>query len=185
MRFLIPMLPFVALATGLAVARMAERLPSAWRTRALAAAVLVGVAATLGVQAEWIGRARAAVPRYARFGPSLEAIAPPGLVYLNESLPADARILFLNTNHGFFCEREYLADSFFEASQIAAWLGPARNAREIRELLDARAITHLLYDARDWGIEYPAALASLLRDDTQVKLLMQSGNGRIRLFALR
>ena len=34
--------------------------------------------------------------------------------------PADAKLMLLNTNHGFFCHRDFVADSFFEASQINA-----------------------------------------------------------------
>ena len=31
----------------------------------------------------------------------------------------------IDTNQGFYCSREYLADSFFEASQIVHWLQSA------------------------------------------------------------
>jgi hypothetical protein len=94
-------------------------------------------------------------------------------------------MLLLNTNQGFFIEREYLADSFFEASQIADWLRPASTVGEVRQRLESRGITHVLIEHRNWGIRYPDALLALLRDPAQVEQRYRSRNGRFTLLELR
>ena len=105
--------------------------------------------------------------------------------FINRNLPDDARILFLNTNQGFFCNREYLADSFFEASQIGSWLRRAGGVPELRTMLLERGVTHLLFDDRNWEIDYGTALMPLLRDPRRVELLYRSSDGRMGLFRLR
>ena len=51
---------------------------------------------------------------------------------IDADVPADGRLLFINTNHGFFCHRDFIADSFFEASQINALFAPGREGRRDR-----------------------------------------------------
>ncbi|MEE8526786.1 MAG: hypothetical protein V3T72_22865, partial [Thermoanaerobaculia bacterium] len=101
-----------------------------------------------------------------------------------QELPAGARLLLLNTGQGFFCEREYIADSFFEASQIADWLGPADSVEVLRELLTEEGVTHLLVEHREWGIAYPAALFEMLRNPSQVDVIYRSPEGRYSVVAL-
>ncbi len=186
-RFLLPILPLLALAASLAFSRAVGRLAPA-RTRS---ALHWGAIALAALALAWDGRDRAlrAVSVLAYYaaadGAPGDAGAPPALAFVNRALPPDARLLFLNTNQGFFCERDYLADSFFEASQIAAWLGPAEDVPALRARLRERGITHLLVERRDWGIAYPPALAALLSDPEQVELLYHSPDGRTAVLALR
>jgi hypothetical protein len=187
MRLLIPILPLLSIASAVTVLDLLERLPSARVARAarcglpVAAAV---VAIVLGRGA--FHRGLEMLPLYWSSAPSLQrAVVHPVYAFIDRELPEDARLLLLNTNQGFFIERDYLADSFFEASQIADWLRPASTVGEVRQRLESRGITHVLIEHRSWGIRYPDALLALLRDPAQVEPRYRPRNGRFTLLELR
>jgi hypothetical protein len=89
----------------------------------------------------------------------------------------------LNTNYGFYSERDYIADSFFEASQIADWLGSCASAGDVQARLRGKRITHILYSTREGQLSYPPALWRFLDDSSMVELLAK-GEG-LDLFALK
>lgn len=64
--------------------------------------------------------------------------------YINEKLDKKAKLLFLWENRGFYCEREYLADSFFQASHILKMIRKCGSADALLEELKKRGITHIL-----------------------------------------
>jgi hypothetical protein len=113
----------------------------------------------------------------------MKSAVPAEFAFLNRELPRDARLLFLNTNYGFYSEREYIADSFFEASQIVDWLAPCASAGEIRARLRDKGITHVLYSTREGQLAYPPTLWKFLDDSSMVELLAK-GEG-LALFALK
>jgi hypothetical protein len=94
-------------------------------------------------------------------------------------------VLLLDTNQVYFLEREAIADSFFEASQLADWLADATTPRELAARLAARGVTHLLWDRRrDWRIDWPASLHALLADPRRARSLYRAIDGRVELFEL-
>ncbi len=113
------------------------------------------------------------------FGPS------PVFQYVNRMLPTHSRILFLNTNRGFFCDRDYIADSCFEASQIQEWLGRRACARDIREALHVRRISHVLWAPNIWGIAYSDSFRQFLQDPQYCEAVFKSADAQTVLFALR
>lgn len=167
MRFLVPVLPLLALASaeGLAeaVRRLRRRSGSPWlRPRR------IGVFLAL-VWSAWMawdhGRVlRAGVDHlalYARPGFEMPQEPPrPPVFDAMERLPEDAVVLLLGSNHLLHCPRECLVDSFFEASQIADWLGAARDADAVADLLRRRGVTHVAWAG---PMDYPAPLLDLLR----------------------
>lgn len=187
MRLLIPILPLLSIASAVTILDLLDRLPSARVARAArcgvpVAAALIAIVLSRGA----FQRGMAMLPLYWRGAPSLQrAAVHPVYAFINRELPRDSRLLLLNTNQGFCIEREYLADSFFEASQIADWLRSASTVDEVRQRLESRGITHLLIEHRSWGIRYPDALLALLRDPTQVEQRYRSRNGRFTLLELR
>ena len=187
MRFLIPALPLLAIAGAVAVVELLDRLPKArWRRAGRALAVITSAAFLISTQGRTLAAGYRTLGVYLRAPGDLRASAvPPVFDFLNTDLPPDARLLFLNTNQTFFCDREILADSFFEASQIADWLAPARNVAELRRLLSLRGVTHVLVERRDWGIEYPAALGEMLADPAEAELVYQSEDRRFSVFELQ
>lgn len=184
-RFLIPMLPVLAFGAAAAVAGFVERfsVKRGVDRGLLLAAALALVAGAAGTEIAAGTRTVAALSHLE--GDVRESVVPPYLRFVNEHLPADARILFLNTNQAFFCDREVLADSFFEASQIAAYLGGAGTADEVYERLRRRGVTHVLLDRRQRPrrLELPDALNRMLAERTL--LLYRSEDGRFEVRELR
>lgn len=186
-RFLVPFLPLLSMAAGIGMVELLERLRSP-RERRLALGMVQGMALALTVfyASHSMNAGWRALQRYqAETGNLLATAVPPVDRFIGESLPPGAKLLFLNTNQGFFCPRDYLADSFFEASQIADWLAPAQDVAQLRRLLEERDITHVLLDHRERGIAYPRSLFELLADPEQSSPLWRSPDGRSTLFALR
>jgi hypothetical protein len=179
MRFLIPLLGPLALASAVAIGELMERLPSARARRAALAAVLAGGTllyahtARLPLRSAWQAlRQPPADPRS-----SADRFVA--------TLPPQAKLLVLNTNQGFFLERPYLADSFFEASQIADWLARETRPEGVRARLRERGVTHVLVERRDRGVDWPPALTDLLADRTLLARRFRSADGRFELFELR
>jgi hypothetical protein len=106
--------------------------------------------------------------------------------FISERLPDRARLLLLNTNQGFFIDREYIADSFFEASQINALLLHGEDsALGISRRLRNAGLTHVLLARRDWGIFYPPGLAQFLGDRSLAQQVNRSHDGEYTLFEIR
>jgi len=188
MRLLVPALPLLALAAGVAVAELVARLPQPeWRAALRSGAAVSAAALVFGVLAPTLAAGYRTLPRYlAAEGDLLATAVHPVFVFVDQELPPDARLLFLNTNQGYFCRRDYLADSFFEASQIAHWLAPAGDdVDHLRDRLAGRGVTHLLVDRRNLGIPYPPSLPRLLADPSLARPLYRSPDGRFDVVELR
>jgi hypothetical protein len=183
-RFLIPVLPLLAMAAGVALVEGASQLRADRLRAAALGAAMVGAVALVAAYGHRPFAAGLARPRdaHARVRPA----AHPIYGYVARELPRDARILLLDTNQTFFLERDHLADSFFEASQIADWLRPCTTPDCVEALLALRGVSHVLVDrGRRWGIRWPKPLTALLRDASRAERLHGSGDGRFELFALR
>ena len=185
MRFLIPILPLLAMAGATTVVDLFERLGASrgqWLRRITVLAFGLGIATLYrgtmarGLEVAWRteGEVRA----------QAAAVVPGVFRFIGNTLPRDAVLLFINSNRGFFCPREYRADSFFQASQVADWLRAAGTVVELRALLQEGEITHILFDDRKWGIRYPKVLSELLRNTQQVDRIYESANGRLVLYEL-
>lgn len=188
MRFLVPLLPILALAGAVALADLAERLAPRRRGLALGLAFTLALGLAARVHGPLAGpalrTARTFMQVEAAGGDLLAGAVPPVFRWIDRELPADARLLFLNTNKGFFCRRDYLADSFFEASQIVDWSARANSPADIARLLEARRVTHLLLDRRPLGVPYPNALWTLLGDPRRAREIHRSPDDRFVVFAL-
>lgn len=178
MRFLIAVLPFLALAGGVALADLLEQVPKRRRASlrlvtscALAAVLLIphrGVAPT----------ALSALRDYWHYGSEIEAVAvEPVYDFIDRQLPKDAKLVFLNTNHGFFCRRDFIADSFFEASQLNDLMRGRESKQEIGRLFRDLGATHLLIENRDRYIPWPRSLFDYLNDSERVRLRFRSPEG--------
>ncbi len=185
-RFLIPMLPLLAIAGAVALVELVDRLPAKrWRRATLGIAFVTAGAFLVAGQGQVLAAGFRTFRVYLSAPGDLKSTAVhPVYTFVNTRLPPDARLLFLNTNQRFFCHREVIADSFFEASQIADWLSPAADSAGLRALLTSRGVTHILVAHRR-VVAYPETLGELLRDPHQVQLLYRSEDGRFSVFELR
>ncbi len=184
-RFLIPLLPPLALAAGLSVGTLLQGLSERVGLVVNAGTVLAASLLILSAGLPQVPAARQIVDGYAKHGAELRQRAvPPHLAYINQNLPADARILLLNTNHGFHCHRTFYADSFFEASQVGDWLRGAATPEELRGRLAEYGITHVLVVGRDWGIDYPPSLGEVLASPRWGRVVIGSLQGNLALVEL-
>lgn len=186
-RFLIPILPLLSVAAAVSVYEGAARLRAErWRRALPAVCLVVAVAAALHVNIGndiVAGRLLSSLRRDGVEEVRLSAVEPV-FTFANEHLPRDARVLMLNTNQAFLLDREYLADSCFEASQITDWLRSAEDCREVRQRLAGRGITHVLSMRNKRGAAYPPALWELLADPAQARSLYRSPDGAYELWEL-
>ncbi len=187
MRFLIPILPLLAVATAVAIDDRIGRMRRAHLRGPVACGCLIAAVLTAaGVNAgNYVNAFRFLQRLHAQGDAARQMAVPPAHRFINESLPASARVLCLNTNQGFFLDRDYLADSFFEASQIADWLRPADSRARIMACLAERGITHVLVEHKDWGIAYPPALIEVLSDDNLMRPVYRSPDNRFDVLELQ
>ncbi len=188
MRFLIAILPFLATAAALSVAELLSRLER--KASRVLGESLVAIAVVL-IVAQSGGRFMLGgwklAGEYLEEGRTvLEAAVHPVYRFIDEGLPAEARLLMVNTNHGFFCHREYLADSFFEASQTRELVKDCKTKPEVVELLRSQGLTHVLIDARNRGIPYSKVFLDFLDEpDPLAEQIYLSEDGRFTILELR
>jgi hypothetical protein len=189
LRFLIPMLPLLASASGRSLAQL---IGHGSQTRGRFIPMALTVAAVLPVVGAvlWAGRepARGAYSVLQTLvrdgGIDLGSAIPPAYRFINETLPADARVVLINLNRGFFLEREYLADSAFEASQLNELFWRDPTVAGIHGVLRQRGITHLLlFTGVPYGIDFPPALEQMLTE--RAVRLYRSTDGSYLLYELK
>lgn len=175
MRFLIPILPLLAVAGALGIFEVSRQVPPKiqpvirWGS---CLAMLVWLLVIIGGQATSAG---AMLRQYIEQGREVRALTVhPVYRFIDEQLPQDAKLMFLNTNHGFYCTREFVADSFFEASQINALLRASEGVEGIDQALRELGITHLLIENRDRYVPWPKTLFEYLNDPTRARQLMRT-----------
>lgn len=178
MRFLIPILPLLAVAGALGLFEVSGQVPRTiqpvvrWGSCLV---MLVWLTVIIGGQ---VNSTRSMLGQYLEHGRDIRALTVhPVYRYIDEQLPEDARLMFLNTNHGFYCTRDFIADSFFEASQINALLRKEDEVEGIDRALDELGITHLLIENRDRYVPWPRALFEYLNDPTRARQMMRTEDG--------
>jgi len=182
-RFLIPIMPLLAIAGGVSIDRLLARLSI--RSARVAAMAAVSCMLLWSSRSVITGGGRVARDMLTQ-DVSVSAEAKTVYEFISANLPADARLMMLNTNRGFFVDREYIADSFFEASQINALiLEGSSDAAGVSRRLHERGITHVLLSADDWNIPYPPALWEFLGDRRLVDLLYSCPDRSCLLFQVR
>jgi hypothetical protein len=177
MRFLVAILPLLAAAAALALARAVDALPRrpAWLGGLVA---LVALALMVASVEPRLADARRWLWRYRHEGAAvMQSAVHPRWRALERLVPADGKLLFLNSNHGFFCPRPYLADSFFEASQVIELLRPYESVEALHEFLRRSGITHVLHHPPFRGMVYPDAVPALLEDGSRMAPIYRSGDG--------
>ncbi|MDI6736169.1 MAG: glycosyltransferase family 39 protein [bacterium] len=86
--------------------------------------------------------------------------------YINKNLPASAKILFLWENRGYFCERTYIADSFFEVSQMLKLIRDSHDADGLLKKLKGLKITHVLINKNLASLFYQGK-----EEDVELKII--------------
>jgi hypothetical protein len=184
MRFLISIVPFLSAAAAISIFELLSwiknsRMKSILRMFASVSLSLI----LLLVNITYIKQGGPMLNRYLRMGSDIKAAAiHPVYHFINNHLPAHARIMMLNTNQGFFCNREYIADSFFEASQINAFLKDQKTRQGIYKRLKELRISHILLGNWNMEIQYPTALFEFLNDSSLSRIIYRSPDGYFLLY---
>jgi len=186
MRFLIAVLPLLSIAAALALGWMRDRIRPGVARTGFYAVVLGGACwALLPILHPACGLAFSEAKNLLLRGPADgSSVVPEGYAFINARTPPDSKIMLLNTNHGFFLDREYIADSFFEASQMNAVLSQAGSEDELAARLAALGLTHLYLSRRNWGIPYPELLLRFLQNPARARVVYRCRRADCLLYQL-
>jgi len=180
-RFLISVLPLLAVSAAITVSWIAGRM----RSRAVVFAALAGSVAMLGWATRYQASAAIAVWRDIMTRPPDPRtwVPNPAYSYIREHLPPSAKLMLLNTNHGFFLDRDYVADSFFEASQLNERITAAGDRDGLTKLFDELGVTHVLVERDPW-VRFPPFLWEYLANPATSRRLYASPDGSLTVYEL-
>jgi len=175
MRFLIPVFPLLSVATA-GILWSLDR--EGWGSeravaRALGVLLVLGCLAVYQVPATARNAARAlpvVTGEISREEYLAEAVQSfPVIHRANEVLPPEAKVLMVWENNGYYLERPYWADSFFEASQVARLAARAGTPAAFADFLLDSGFTHVIYNhglgrffERVYGPEYAGFLRAFV-----------------------
>ncbi len=158
-RFLLPALPAMALLSGRLLSQWSRKLAAP--RAALAAAVLLCVCAQLasaegfskrmGMFNAWRtsfrlpGRPDRAALLASRFFPAYGAAR-----FVNASLPAESRILFVGETRPFYFERDVVAPSPFDEHPLQRVATASRDPADVSTALAEAGFTHVLFNEFEW-----------------------------------
>jgi len=172
-RFLIAVLPLFAVSASITLswlttaiaARIGER-RRRLATGVLAAANVIGAVALLAWATRYTARPAFALARdFVTQAPDLRTWVPnPVYAYIRDRLPASARLMLIDTNQGFFIDRDYIADSFFEASQLRALVEEAHDREGLTALFRRLGVTHVLVKNDEPWVRFADSLWEYLCD---------------------
>jgi hypothetical protein len=165
-RFLLPVLPLIAGATALAIDR--GGFPNRLRRFGWGLALL-GV--LFGFQAafrqgwgigQW-GVVRGKTTRYEYLTNQRVTYGLPyyaATEWMDDNLPADAKVLFIGESRAFYSERDFIAATVYDHNPFWVAAREAGSAGELRERLRGMGVTHIFQSARQLHFRYdsPAIL---------------------------
>ncbi|MFH1724809.1 MAG: glycosyltransferase family 39 protein [Elusimicrobiota bacterium] len=153
-RFVLPVLPLLAGVVALAVQRGAF---PGWLRRAGWTLAIMACLFDLQVvlrQGEMIGqwdvlrgrleRAEYLKRQHVTYGLPYYA----AMEFVNESLPLDAKVLFLGESRAYYCERDFIAATVFDHNPFWVAVRAARSADELHAAVRGLGVTHVFLSAR-------------------------------------
>jgi hypothetical protein len=70
----------------------------------------------------------------------------PVIAYINATLSPGSKILFVGDSRGYYCQRDYIANSAFDVPTFQKYFKAAKDADELARNLRRDGITHILYN---------------------------------------
>jgi hypothetical protein len=200
-RYLIPVVPLLSCAAGIAFARAVDslsgalsRIPSRAGRGAQTLRPVVGLAVAAAIQAMLLWMARGAARNawvllstvLGGQSVDLHSAVPEAFRFINTQAHSSAKVMLLNTNQGFYLDREFVSDSFFEASQLSElfWKNPTISG--IASVFQTLGITHVLVHVPNkWDVRYPPALDLFLKDHRRATFLYRSSDREYLVLEIR
>ena len=170
MRFLIPILALLALA---AARSLTVATTVAMRERVLPPATVAVLALLVWAAIPSLRQTPRLATDLAALGYEAKRAVIQPVYDAIDTLPAESKLLLLNTNHPFHINRVAIADSFFEASQITQALAHADSPKAAKQTLGELGVTHVLVEKRVPGNNYPEPLTTLLSDPENIAVTYQ------------
>jgi hypothetical protein len=172
-RFLMPSIALLALGAGVAIADAVTRWAREAGRVAIPALCAVAGVFLLWTNTKMLGQASERLDLYRRDGPSLPGHWIPQVFdFIDHHVRPNARVLMLDTNRAFFLHRDYVADSFYQASQIVDWLGAQSELEDVHRKLREKGITHILFQDGAQFTLYPPGILTMLNDHKGVRPLL-------------
>lgn len=149
-RYLIPLIPFLALITGTILTSLKSRKPLFGLLMGIIVGCLVFNLYHISQDFIKIAPLSVSLGLESRHDFLTRNLPPyPMYDFVNSQLPADSRVFLLYMkNYTFLCDRDCYADAMFEAHTLQKILRDDPSTDRIRDQLKARGFTHLLYDER-------------------------------------
>lgn len=89
--------------------------------------------------------------------------------FIRDELPSDARLMLLNTNQGYWVEREFIS----EASQLDWLFRQRETTAELQGLMHELNVDFVVWYGRYWKVDYPPSFNSWLRDQSYTRAVYQ------------
>jgi hypothetical protein len=184
MRFLTPCLALVAVLGAVGLARLAERAGTRAADSLIVAAVIVtalslvvpdqrGRPLIAGAIGDRLGVVLGLEPRQQYLETSLQPVAM--FEHINRTLPPGEPVLMAWENRGYYLDRPYVADSFFEASTIMRLVAGSADAADLAGRVRAMGFRYVLVNewlgehfSRSYGDRDLARLAEFVGTQASV-----------------
>ncbi|MFA5138858.1 MAG: glycosyltransferase family 39 protein [Elusimicrobiota bacterium] len=155
-RYVLPALPVLCVATALAVERGGW--PGWFRRLAWLAALYAGVFnIEAGMrQGQLIGLWDVLTGKESRVSFLTKQRVTYGLPYysaaefINRELPKDAKVLFLGESRAFYCERDFIAATIYDFNPFWTAVQESKTAQELGERVRELGVTHIFVSARQF-----------------------------------
>ncbi len=152
LRFLFPVFPILCLLSGLGLVHLFSQIP-VWAGRALTAVLLLFFLSN-GVLFYLVERVRDPFPaalglmdREDYLRRKLDAY--PAWEFINKTLPADSRVLFVGDQRGYYCRRPYLAPMALLPQPLREWADTAETGEQLRSNLLKLGFTHVFFNRKE------------------------------------
>ena len=190
-RYLIPVMPFLAMMTAYILSYYRSR-------RGLAALLAVFVAGSLAfngyhVVKDFMGiRPLKVITGREDKDAFLKRLIPSYTMfqYVNTQLPEDSKLFFIYMkNLGYLCDRPYYSDSMFESYTIEKILAHAATPEDVYLALEEKGVTHILYDIH-YVLGHMSTLSAEEKDmfltfQKEYLALIKTDQGRYFLYRLQ
>jgi hypothetical protein len=154
-RFLIPTLPLLSVATAYTLEHLSVEARTAWLKRVGYALLLIVLLSNVGWEMIYVhsifdpfGVIMGVESKHdylSRKRPDIYPITR----YANETLPPDAKIMFIGDTRGYYADRPFIANTAHDKTPIVELAQTANTVDEMAERLRELGVTHIIFNRRE------------------------------------
>lgn len=197
LRFLIPTLAILAALGGVGLGNISRRISEGWMGVVLVLVILIQVSALLvpdqygrPIVSSAFGDRLAVVTGTETERDYLQRTVQPVSMFehINGTVPANQAVFMIWENRGYYLERPYFADSFFEASTLMRMVSGAGNASALRRTIEAMGYRYFVVNdllGEVFSRRYSQRDISILRDFIHTHLEPIHRSSRMTLYVMK